>query len=60
MLDLPQLTFLYKTFKAAKQAIVDKIVLNYTNIEFLVANIQKKNNKLNILDFNTIVKMLIF
>ena len=41
-LDLPKLTLLYKTFKAARLAMADRIVLNYTNTELLAANTQKK------------------
>ena len=41
-LDLPKLTLLHKTFKAAKLAMADKIVLNHIKTEVLAANTQKK------------------
>ena len=39
---LPKLTIIYKTLKAAKRAMADKIILNRTNTELLAANTQKK------------------
>lgn len=41
-LDLPKLTLLHKTLKAARLAMVDRVVLNCTNTELLAANRQKK------------------
>ncbi len=42
ILDLPKLTPLYKTLKAARLRMVNKVILNYINIEFLVVDIRKK------------------
>ena len=42
LLDLPKLTLLYKTFKAIRLAMANKMVLNYTNMELLAVNIWKK------------------
>ena len=55
----PKLILLYKTLKAAKLIMADRVILNCTNTELFAANIQK-NNKLNILPFNTIVKELMY
>ena len=41
-LDLPKLTLLHKTLKAARLAMADKVVLNRTNTELLAANTRKK------------------
>ena len=41
-LDLLKLTLLQKTLKAARLVMVDKVVLNRTNTELLVANTRKK------------------
>ena len=41
-LDLPKLTLLLKTLKAARLAMADRIVLNCTNTEFLAAKVRKK------------------
>ncbi len=41
-LDSPKLTLLHKTFKAARLAMADKVVLNRTNTDLLAANTQKK------------------
>lgn len=40
-LDLPKLTLLHKTFKAAMLAMADRVVLNCTNTELLATNTQK-------------------
>lgn len=40
--DLPKLTLLYKTLKAARLAMADRVVLNRTNTELLAANTRKK------------------
>ncbi len=40
--DPPQLALLHQTFRAAKLAIADHIVLNLTNAELLIANTPKK------------------
>lgn len=39
--DFSKLILLYKTFKAARLAIANRDVLNYTNIELFAANTQK-------------------
>ncbi len=41
-MDLPKLTLLLKTLKAARLAMADRIVLNCTNTEFLAAKARKK------------------
>ena len=41
-LDSPKLTLLHKTFKAARLAMADRVVLNRTNTELLAANTRKK------------------
>ena len=41
-LDSPKLTILHKTLKAARLAMADRVVLNRTNTELLLANTQKK------------------
>ena len=41
-LDSPKLTLLHKTFKAARLAMADCIVLNRINTELLATNTQKK------------------
>ena len=41
-LDLPKLTLLYKTLKAARLAMADSVVLNCTNTEIFAANTRKK------------------
>ncbi len=41
-LDLLKLTLLYKTLKAARLAIADRVILNCTNTELLATNTQKK------------------
>ncbi len=41
-LDSPKFTLLHKTLKAARLAMADRILLNYTNTELLAANTQKK------------------
>ena len=38
-LDSPKLTLLYKILKAARLAMTDRVILNRTNTELLVANI---------------------
>lgn len=38
MLDLPKITLQHKTFKAARLAMADKMIVNYTNTELLIAN----------------------
>lgn len=38
ILDYPKLTFLYKTLKAARLVIIDRVVLNPTNTKLLAAN----------------------
>lgn len=58
-LDLPRLTIIHKTLKAAGRAIANKIILNYTNMELLTAN-TPKNDQFSILIFNIIVKVLEF
>lgn len=40
--DLLKLTIIYKTLKAARCTIVNRVILNYTNTELLTADIQKK------------------
>ena len=42
ILDSTKLTLLYKILKAARLAIVDRVVLNHTNMELLAINLQKK------------------
>ena len=42
ILDLTKLTLLYKTLKAAKLIMTDKVILNHTNTKLLVVNIYKK------------------
>ncbi len=42
ILDLPKLTFLHKTLKAAKLTMTNRVVLNLTNTELLATNTQKK------------------
>ncbi len=59
-LDSPKLTLLHKTFKAARLAMADCIVLNRTNTELLAANTHKKNNQLNVRALNTMVKELAY
>ena len=58
-LDSPKLILLYKTLKAVRLAMADRIILNHTNTELLVA-IREKNDKLSVLVFNTTVKVLEF
>ena len=58
-LDLPKLTLLHKTLKAAKLAMIDRVALNRTNTKLLAAN-TKKNIKLNKLKLYMIVKVLVF
>lgn len=41
-LDLPKLIIFHKILKAARYVMPNRVILNYTNIELLVANIQKK------------------
>ena len=41
-LDSLKLTLLHKTLQAARLAMTDRIVLNHTNIELLLVNLQKK------------------
>ena len=41
-LNVPKLKLLHKTLKVARLAMVDKIILNHTNIELLAANTQIK------------------
>lgn len=38
----------------------NRVVLNHTNIDVLVANIQKKNGEYNNQELDTIVKIFIF
>lgn len=40
--DSPKLTLFYKTLKAARLVMFNKIVLNRTNIDLLAAKTQKK------------------
>ena len=42
ILDLTKLIIIYKTLKAVKYTIANKIILNYTNTELLAANMQNK------------------
>ncbi len=53
-LDLPKLTIVQKTLKAARRAMTDKVSLNRTNTERFKANTQK-NDELSVLVFNTMV-----
>ena len=41
-LDFPKLTLLFKTLKAARLAMADRVVLNRTNTELFAANTRKK------------------
>ncbi len=41
-LDSSKLTLLHKTFKAARFAIADRVILNHTNTDLLAANTRKK------------------
>ena len=41
-LDSPKLTLLHKTLKAARLAMVDRVVLNCTNTELFAANTRKR------------------
>ncbi len=42
ILDLPKLILLYKTLKAARLSMANRMLLNYTNTELLTVNTQKK------------------
>ena len=42
ILDSLKFILLHKTFKAAKLAMADRIILNWINTELLAANTQKK------------------
>lgn len=58
-LDSSKFNLLHKTFKATRLTMANCIVFNCTNIELLAANTEK-NNKFNVLTFNTIVKKFMY
>ena len=41
-LNSPKLTIIYKTLKAARRAMADRVILNRTNTKLLTANMRKK------------------